>query len=211
MDLTAMREKYDGDSDDLQPEDLTGGWVPLWRSWFDEAVAAGAPEPNAMVLATVDETGLPATRTVLCKGLDESGVVFYTNYGSDKARAVEANPVAAVTFPWIPIHRQVHVRGAVTKVTPEETAAYWAERPRGSQLGAWASDQSRPVADRAAMAERFAEVEARFEGQDVPVPPEWGGYRIAPQVVEFWQGRENRVHNRVRLVAPAYAPFRLQP
>ena len=126
-----MREKYDGDSDDLQPEDLTGGWVPLWRSWFDEAVAAGAPEPNAMVLATVDETGLPATRTVLCKGLDESGVVFYTNYGSDKARAVEANPVAAVTFPWIAIHRQVHVRGAVTKVTPEETAAYWAERPRG--------------------------------------------------------------------------------
>ncbi|CAM3226206.1 pyridoxamine 5'-phosphate oxidase [Tsukamurella hominis] len=211
VDLTAMREKYDGDSFDLQPEDLAGGWVPLWRSWFDEAVAAGAPEPNAMVLATVDETGLPATRTVLCKGLDERGVVFYTNYGSDKARAVEANPVAAVTFPWIAIHRQVHVRGAVTKVTPEETAAYWTERPRGSQLGAWASDQSRPVASRAAMAERFAEVEARFEGQDVPVPPEWGGYRIAPQVVEFWQGRENRVHNRVRLVAPDYAPFRLQP
>lgn len=206
-----MREKYDGDSFDLQPEDLAGGWVPLFRSWFDEAVTAGAPEPNAMVLATVDETGLPATRTVLCKGLDERGVVFYTNYGSDKARAVEANPVAAVTFPWIAIHRQVHVRGAVTKVTPAETAAYWAQRPRGSQLGAWASDQSRPVASRAEMAERFAEVEARFEGQDVPVPPEWGGYRIAPQVVEFWQGRENRVHNRVRLVAPEYAPVRLQP
>lgn len=206
-----MREKYDGDSFDLQPEDLAGGWVPLFRSWFDEAVAAGAPEPNAMVLATVDDTGLPATRTVLCKGLDERGVVFYTNYGSDKAAAVEANPVAAVTFPWIAIHRQVHVRGAVTRVTEEETAAYWALRPRGSQLGAWASDQSRPVADRAAMAERFAEVEARFEGGDVPVPPEWGGYRIEPRVVEFWQGRENRVHNRVRLVAPDYAPVRLQP
>ena len=206
-----MREKYDGDSFDLQPEDLAGGWVPLWQSWFDEAVAAGAPEPNAMVLATVDETGLPATRTVLCKGLGERGVVFYTNYGSDKARAVEANPVAAVTFPWIAIHRQVHVRGSVTKVTPAETAAYWAERPRGSQLGAWASDQSRPVASRAAMAGRFAEVEARFEGRDVPVPPEWGGYRIAPQVVEFWQGRENRVHNRVRLVAPEYVAVRLQP
>lgn len=206
-----MREKYDGDSFDLQPEDLAPGWVPLWQSWFNEAVAAGAPEPNAMVLATVDGTGLPATRTVLCKGLDERGVVFYTNYGSDKARAVEVNPVAAVTFPWIAIHRQVHVRGAVTKVTAEETAAYWAERPRGSQLGAWASDQSRPVASRAAMAERFAEVEARFEGVDVPVPPEWGGYRIAPQVVEFWQGRENRVHNRVRLVAPDYVAVRLQP
>lgn len=210
-----MREKYDGDSFDLQPEDLIGdggaAWVALWRSWFDEAVAAGAPEPNAMVLATVDASGLPATRTVLCKGLDERGVVFYTNYGSDKARALEANPVAAVTFPWIAIHRQVHVRGSVTKVTPEETAAYWAERPRGSQLGAWASDQSRPVASRAEMAERFAEVEARFEGADVPVPPEWGGYRIAPQVVEFWQGRENRVHNRVRLVAPGYTPVRLQP
>ncbi|MET9327818.1 pyridoxamine 5'-phosphate oxidase [Tsukamurella sp. NPDC003166] len=206
-----MREKYDGDSFDLQPEDLAAGWVPLWRAWFDEAVAAQAPEPNAMVLATVDATGLPATRTVLCKGLDERGVVFYTNYGSDKARALEANPVAAVTFPWIAIHRQVHVRGSVTKVLPEETAAYWAERPRGSQLGAWASDQSRPVASRAEMAERFAEVEARFEGVDVPVPPEWGGYRVAPQVVEFWQGRENRVHNRVRLVAPDYAPVRLQP
>ncbi|KXP04194.1 pyridoxamine 5'-phosphate oxidase [Tsukamurella pseudospumae] len=206
-----MREKYDGDPFDLQPEDLAAGWVPLWRSWFDEAVATHVPEPNAMVLATVDDAGLPATRTVLCKGLDERGVVFYTNYGSDKARALEANPVAAVTFPWIAIHRQVHVRGAVTKVLPEETAAYWAERPRGSQLGAWASDQSRPVASRAEMADRFAEVEARFEGVDVPVPPEWGGYRIAPQVVEFWQGRENRVHNRVRLVAPDYAAVRLQP
>lgn len=206
-----MREKYDGDPSDLGPEDLAAGWVPLWRSWFDEAVAAGAPEPNAMVLATVDEAGLPATRTVLCKGLDERGVVFYTNYGSDKARALEANPRAAVTFPWIAIHRQVHVRGAVTRVSPAETAEYWALRPRGSQLGAWASDQSRPVADRRAMADRFAEVEARFEGADVPVPPEWGGYRIAPEVVEFWQGRENRVHNRVRLVAPDFVPFRLQP
>lgn len=206
-----MREKYDGDPSDLSPEDLASGWVPLWRAWFDEAVAARAPEPNAMVLATVDAAGMPATRTVLCKGLDERGVVFYTNYGSDKALAVEVNQVAAVTFPWIAIHRQVHVRGAVTKVTPEETAAYWAERPRGSQLGAWASDQSRQVASRAVMAERFAEVEARFEGADVPVPPEWGGYRIAPQVVEFWQGRENRVHNRVRLTAPDYVPVRLQP
>ncbi|WP_019200783.1 pyridoxamine 5'-phosphate oxidase [Tsukamurella sp. 1534] len=206
-----MREKYDGDAFDLQPEDLAGGWVPVFRAWFAEAVATGAPEPNAMVLATVDEAGMPATRTVLCKGLDERGVVFYTNYGSDKARAVDANPVAAVTFPWIAIHRQVHVRGAVTRVTAEETAAYWAERPRGSQLGAWASDQSRPVAGRAAMAERFAEVEARFEGADVPVPPEWGGYRIAPEVVEFWQGRENRVHNRVRLTAPDFRPVRLQP
>ncbi|GAA1000780.1 pyridoxamine 5'-phosphate oxidase [Nocardiopsis tropica] len=211
MDLSAMREKYDGDETDLGPESLEGGWVPVFRAWFDEAVAAGAPEPNAMVLATVDETGLPATRTVLCKGLDERGVVFYTNYGSDKAIAIAVNPVASVTFPWIAIHRQVHVRGRVTRVTAEETAEYWAQRPRGSQLGAWSSDQSRPVSDRAEMARRFAEVEARFEGQDVPVPPDWGGYRITPQVVEFWQGRENRVHNRVRLVAPDFTPVRLQP
>lgn len=205
-----MREKYDGDDSDLTPADLAGGWVPVFQAWLDEAVAAGAPEPNAMVLATVDAAGLPATRTVLCKGLDERGVVFYTNYGSDKARALESNPVAAVTFPWIAIHRQVHVRGAVTKVSAQETSAYWAERPRGSQLGAWSSDQSRPVADDG-LAARFAEVEARFEGREVPVPPEWGGYRIAPQVVEFWQGRENRVHNRLRLTAPDFTPVLLQP
>ncbi|WP_461167645.1 pyridoxamine 5'-phosphate oxidase [Tsukamurella serpentis] len=206
-----MREKYDGDPSDLGPEDLARGWVALWRDWFDAAVAAGAPEPNAMVLATVDADGAPSTRTVLCKGLDERGVEFYTNYGSDKARALAANPVAAVTFPWIAIHRQVHVRGSVSRVSADETAAYWAQRPRGSQLGAWASDQSHPVAGRAAMAQRFAEAEARFDGVDVPVPPQWGGFRIAPEAVEFWQGRENRVHNRVRVCAPDYTPVRLQP
>jgi pyridoxamine 5'-phosphate oxidase len=211
VDLSGMREKYDGDALDLQPADLAGGWVGLWSAWLSEAVAAGQPEPNAMVLATVDSDGLPATRTVLCKGLDERGVVFYTNYGSDKARALAVNPVASATFLWLSIHRQVHVRGPVRRVTAAETAAYWAARPRGSQLGAWSSDQSRPISSREGLAERFAEVEARFAGVDVPVPPDWGGFRIEPAVVEFWQGRENRVHNRIRLTAPDFAPVRLQP
>lgn len=206
-----MREKYDGDGEDLQPADLAGGWPAAWRRWFDEAVAAGEPEPNAILLATVDADGAPATRTVLCKGLDARGLVFYTNYGSDKGRALAARPVAAATFLWLGIHKQVHVRGPVSRVSAEETAAYWARRPRGSQLGAWASDQSRPIADRAALADRFAEVEARFADVDVPVPPDWGGYRIAARVVEFWQGRANRVHNRIRLTAPDFEPVRLQP
>lgn len=206
-----MREKYDGDAADLGPGDLADGWTELWQRWFDEAVAAGAQEPNAILLATVDADGAPATRTVLCKGLDERGVVFYTNYGSDKARALAANPVAAATFLWLPVHKQVHVRGPVTRVSAEETAAYWALRPRGSQLGAWASDQSRPIGSRDELADRFTAAEARFDGVDVPVPPEWGGFRIEPAVVEFWQGRANRVHNRIRLTAPDYTPVRLQP
>ena len=204
-----MREKYDGDPSDLGPEDLAAGWVPLWRSWFDEAVAAGAPEPNAMVLATVDDAGLPATRTVLCKGIDDAGITFFTNYDSAKGAQLAATPYASVTFPWYQLGRQVHVRGPVTRVAPEATAAYWAKRPRGSQLGAWASQQSQPIASRAALLHRLAEVTARFADTAVPVPPHWGGYLIAAETVEFWQGRENRLHNRIRVAGGRVE--RLQP
>ncbi len=210
-----MRENYGGSDEVLDPSAAAGGWLPLFERWLAEAVAAQVPEPNAMVLATVtrdpDGTVRPATRTVLCKGVDARGVAFYTNYGSFKGRALDADPVAAVTFPWIAMHRQVHFSGAVTRVGADETAAYWAQRPRGSQLGAWASDQSRPIADRAELGERFVAAELRFEGIDVPVPPDWGGYRIEPVTVEFWQGQANRVHDRVRLTAPDFVPVRLQP
>ena len=199
-----MRVEYgsaekDG-SGDLDADWLGIGWVALLEKWMTEAGEAGVAEPNAMVVGTVDAEGRPVTRTVLCKSVDESGISFYTNYDSDKGQQLAVHPYASATFPWYPLGRQVHVRGPVTKVTPEETADYWRKRPRGSQLGAWASQQSRPIESRDALMRQLAEVTERFAGVDeVPVPPHWGGYLIAPEVVEFWQGRENRVHNRIRV------------
>ena len=213
-----MRVEYgsvekDG-SPDLDVDWLADGWLSLLHKWIHEAEAAGVAEPNAMVLATVQD-GRPVTRSVLCKSVEADGVTFYTNYESAKGLDLAASPYASITFPWYALGRQVHVRGTVTKVSPEETAEYWARRPRGSQLGAWASEQSRPIGSRADLLSRLAEVTQRFAGHDqVPVPPHWGGYRIAPEVIEFWQGRENRIHNRIRVVpAPDGADRveRLQP
>lgn len=187
-------------SGDLDADWLDVGWVALLGSWMTEAEQAGVSEPNAMVVGTVDNDGRPVTRTVLCKSVDESGISFYTNYDSDKGDQLAATPYASATFPWYLLGRQVHLRGPVTKVAAEETADYWSKRPRGSQLGAWASQQSRPIDSRAALMQQLADVTERFaDVEDVPVPPHWGGYLIAPEVVEFWQGRENRVHNRIRV------------
>jgi pyridoxamine 5'-phosphate oxidase len=200
--LARMRVEYgsvekDG-STDLDVDWLDDGWIGLLRKWLSDAERTGISEPNAMVLGTVDAAGWPVTRTVLCKSVDESGISFYTNYDSDKGEQLAAQPHASVTFPWYALGRQVHIRGAVTKVSPEATANYWNNRPRGSQLGAWASHQSKPIASREELLRQLADVTARFADLDaVPVPPNWGGYLLAPDVVEFWQGRENRVHNRI--------------
>ena len=208
-----MRVEYgsvekDGSSD-LDVDWLADGWLALLHNWIHEAEQAGVAEPNAMVLATV-ESGRPVTRTVLCKSVDEDGVTFYTNYDSAKGNELAAAPYASVTFPWYALGRQVHVRGTVTKVSPQETAQYWARRPRGSQLGAWASAQSRPIGSRAELLAQLTDVTIQFaDDQQVPVPPHWGGYRIAPEVVEFWQGRENRIHNRIRVTGDLVE--RLQP
>ncbi len=199
-----MRVEYgslekDG-STDLDVDWLADGWLALLHTWIEAAEQAGVAEPNAMVLATV-EAGRPVTRTVLCKSVDADGVTFYTNYDSAKGADLAATPYASVTFPWYALGRQVHIRGAVSKVDPAETAEYWARRPRGSQLGAWASAQSRPIGSRAELMAQLAEVTARFaETEHVPVPAHWGGYRIAAEIVEFWQGRENRIHNRIRVL-----------
>ncbi len=209
----------DLDADWLGPDPETG-WLTLLRAWISEAGAAGLAEANAMVVATVDQRGRPVTRTVLCKSVDESGISFYTNYDSAKGEQLAATAYASATFPWYGLGRQVHLRGPVTKVSAEATADYWSKRPRGSQLGAWASHQSQPIASRRALLDQLDEVTARFADQEiVPVPPHWGGYLIAPEVVEFWQGRENRVHNRIRVTqgragaAPAatFTIERLQP
>ena len=203
-----MRVEYgsvekDGSADldvDWLGPDPVRGWVALLESWLLEAREAGVAEPNAMVIGTIGADGRPVTRTVLCKSVAEAGITFYTNYESDKGRQLLANPYASATFPWYQLGRQVHVRGPVTKVSAEDTAEYWSTRPRGSQLGAWASAQSRPIASREALMGQLAEVTERFAGSgEVPVPPHWGGYLISPEVVEFWQGRENRLHNRIRI------------
>ena len=199
-----MRVEYgsvekDG-STDLDADWLDVGWVALLNSWMAEASEAGVAEPNAMVVGTVDAEGRPVTRTVLCKSVTESGISFYTNYASAKGEQLAARPYASATFPWYLLGRQVHVRGPVTKVSAEETADYWAKRPRGSQLGAWASAQSTPIASREALEKQLADVTERFaDVEAVPVPPHWGGYLIAADEVEFWQGRENRLHNRIRV------------
>lgn len=208
-----MRVEYgsaekDG-SPDLDADWLADGWVALLRKWIEDAERSGVAEPNAMVLATVAD-GRPASRTVLCKSVDEAGITFFTNYDSAKGADLAATPYGSVTFPWYQLGRQVHLRGAVSKVTPEVTEDYWSKRPRGSQLGAWASHQSRPIASRAALLDQLAEVTARFaDSEPVPVPPGWGGYLLAPESVEFWQGRENRLHNRIRVTGGRVE--RLQP
>jgi pyridoxamine 5'-phosphate oxidase len=185
----------------LDVGDLAGDPYEQLRRWLGEALAAGLPEPNAMVLATADPQGRPSSRTVLCKGLDERGVVFYTNFTSAKSRDLRQSHEASATFPWYPMHRQVHVRGLVQQASYAEADAYWAQRPRGSQLGAWASAQSAVVANRAVLDSALVDVERRFADTEViPRPPHWGGWRIVPDEVEFWQGRHDRMHDRLRFV-----------
>lgn len=197
--LPGMRVAYEGDS--LDEADLARTWTEQLQTWLNEAIGAGVPEPNAMVLATADAQGRPSSRTVLCKGLDERGVVFYTNYTSAKSHDLTVTRYASVTFPWYSLHRQVTVRGEVEKVNVKETAEYWASRPRESQLGAWASPQSHVVTSRADLDRALTSIERRFADVDrVPFPPHWGGWRIRPDMVEFWQGQRNRLHDRLRYV-----------
>ena len=188
--------------------------IEQFRGWFDDALAADLHEPNAMTLATATPEGRPSARTVLIKGFDERGFVFYTNYGGRKARELEANPQCALVFYWGELERQVRVEGRAGRVSEEESDAYFTSRPRGSQLGAWASEQSRPVEDRGTLERRLRELEREYEGREVPRPPFWGGYRVEPETVEFWQGRENRLHDRLlycRLGDGGWRRSRLQP
>lgn len=198
------------DVGDLDPDPIV-----QFERWFKEAVAAGLPEPTAMALATATSQGRPSVRMVLLKGFDQRGFVFYSNYESRKARELDANPYAALAFWWPPpLHRQVRIEGRVERVPHEESAAYWATRPLGSRLGAWASPQSSVIPDRAVLERRFEELAARYgqaEDAEVPLPPFWGGYRLIPDVIEFWQGRENRLHDRFRYIRERPAePWRIE-
>ncbi len=181
----------------LDRDHLDSSPVTQWHRWYNEAVEAELPEPNAMVIGTVDANDLPDSRVVLVRAVDDTGLCFYGNYESAKGRQIATTPMASAVFPWLALHRQVRVRGRVEVLSPSESDAYFASRPRDSQLGAWASPQSEPIADRSVLDEKLAAVAARFPDV-VERPPHWGGWRLVPSVWEFWQGRPSRLHDRFR-------------
>lgn len=196
MNLADLRKDYALAG--LSERDLARDPFRQFEKWFSEAQAAKIAEPNAMVLTTATRDGKPSARTVLLKALDGRGFVFYSNYESRKGRELEANPRATLLFPWTAMERQVTVEGVVAKVAREESEAYFHSRPRASQLGAWVSAQSTIIADRKVLDQSLKALEQKYAGQEVPVPPHWGGWRLMPETVEFWQGRRNRLHDRLR-------------
>jgi pyridoxamine 5'-phosphate oxidase len=197
----------------LSEGDLAGDPIAQFRAWFDQAVAAGLREPNAMTLATATRAGRPSARLVLLKGID-TGFVFFTNYESRKAGDLAENPWAALAFYWGELERQVRVEGRVEQVTPEESDAYFASRPHESRLGAWTSRQSQVIESREVLNRRLGELAAEYANREIPRPLFWGGYRVIPDSVEFWQGRPGRLHDRLRyrrLTGDAWAIERLSP
>ena len=207
--LSDLRREYNLET--LDVSDVQTNPIQLLDDWISRARELSVIEANAMVLATVDQHGHPSARTVLLKGLDEAGLVFYTNYESRKGRDIAANPNVAAVFTWLPLERQVRIEGRVERVSAEESNAYFAIRPRGSQIGAAASPQSEPVPNRAWLEARFESLEA--SGDPIVRPENWGGYRIIPRMIEFWQGRPNRLHDRLRfdLTSEGWDVVRLAP
>ncbi len=196
MSLADLRKDYSLSG--LLEKDLARDPFRQFDKWFQEAQAAKLVEPNAMTLATATRDGRPSARTVLLKGVDGRGFVFYTNYESRKGRDLAENPRATLLLPWLALERQVIIEGTVSKITREESAAYFHSRPRASQLGAWVSQQSSIITSRAPLEDAMKALEKKHAGAEVPLPPAWGGYRLTPETVEFWQGRRSRLHDRLR-------------
>ena len=196
MNLRDRRIQYE--TAGLNFDDLDESPVQQWHAWYVEAAEAELPEPNAMAVSTIDAEGMPDSRIVLVRGRDDDGVTFFGNYNSAKGQQIDANPVASAVFPWIGLHRQVRVRGSIEMLPRHESDAYFASRPRDSQLGAWASPQSEVIEGRDILNQRHAEFAEKFAGVEVLRPPHWGGWLLVPEVFEFWQGRPNRLHDRFR-------------
>ena len=192
--LSELRKSYE--RGELDEQHAAPDPFEQFRQWLGQAIGANVPEPNAMTLATVGEQGRPSTRIVLIKDFDERGIVWYSNYESRKGRELAGNPQAALQFHWVELERVVRIEGSVERVDPAESDAYYASRPLASRIGAWASEQSRPLASRTALVARAAEFGLRY-GLHPPRPPHWGGYRLAPDYWEFWQGRPSRLHDRL--------------
>ncbi|CAN5856995.1 pyridoxamine 5'-phosphate oxidase [soil metagenome] len=211
MDAAKLRKEYTRAG--LHEADLASDPFVQFHEWFEETLAADLHEPNAMILATATQDGRPSARTLLLKGYDQRGFVFYTNYEGRKAGELEANPACALLFYWGELERQVRIEGHANRLSQEESDAYFTSRPRGSRLGAWASQQSRPVEHRSVLEERVRALEVEYESREIPRPPFWGGYRVEPDVIEFWQGRENRLHDRLvyRRAGEGWKMERLQP